>query len=118
LLDRSNLRDDTSYAEALARQFIAAEAFWDTDAGRAINRNSRQYIPWFDANGNFQIPDVLPGTYELEIAPTSLKKTAESGAQAFYPPKSLGKLVIPVVISDALPGSRIDLGRLVLRPGP
>jgi hypothetical protein len=111
---RGDFADQALYAEALAQHFITAQEFWETEAGRAVKRQTRLYVLRFDANGNFQIPDVLPGTYELEIAPTRADPTAAS-VGAVYPPTPLGKLVMPVVVPESSTGEKVDLGRLELR---
>ena len=108
---RETFESDAAYAEALAQQVLSSQTFWESDAGRTVKRLSRQYVLSFNADGKFTVPDVLPGTYELLIAPT--RATTNSTQKTREP---LGRLVTTVIVPESSNGGRIDLGRLELKP--
>jgi 5-hydroxyisourate hydrolase-like protein (transthyretin family)/thiol-disulfide isomerase/thioredoxin len=93
--------------------------FWNSPAGRVIERDQRTYVLLFETNGSFHIDDVPPGQYQLEIAPTDAE-------QDYYNYSRIGSLVRQVTIPEALSGKPyepFDLGTLQLairtrnRPG-
>jgi hypothetical protein len=112
---------NTSEEQAKRRQEFEKRQreFWDSSAGRALERNQRSYVLLFDTNGSFRVDDVPPGEYQLEIAPTDPD-------QEYYSYQRIGSLSRQVTIPDAPPGKpfeAFDLGIMQLairskaRPG-
>ena len=117
-LDRSKYPTREAFLEAQKVFADGYRAFWTSEEGRSLERSQRNYFAFCQADGSFELPDVLPGPYTLTIeAPESRNSVApSSGAGAGWSLLFSGE----VVVSEAGAGAEntpVDLGFCQLGTG-
>jgi len=98
-----------------------AVQYWQSAEGNRARRASHNFAVSVQRNGDFQVEDVPPGTYELSA---DLHEGDYPLAGVFYTGKTLGQLKQEVVIPPGIPSDGpFDLGTLAvpmmasLKPG-
>jgi RNA polymerase sigma factor (sigma-70 family) len=92
----------------------ASLAYWNSEAGRARQRDERQYGALLSPEGTFRVEDVPPGQYTLSVSLNKLPKLAEGNPPPFVPIAVL-ETEVTVAESDAGSGAGpVDLGTLTL----
>jgi hypothetical protein len=112
--DRKRFPSDEAFDVAQQRYYLRSREFWLSEMGQAEQRNSRTYVLRFDTNGSFEVPDVIPGRYELAIA-----MSASGPPENPFNRKIIGRVWTQVVVPNAKAGEEdapFDLGALELKP--
>ncbi len=92
----------------------AQRNFWNTDAGRAREREERTYVLLFDTNGTFHADNIPAGKYNLSLNVTDPE-------EEYYSGRAIGSTNLPVVVpaeNNAKLNAPLDIGvvELTIRP--
>ena len=89
-----------------------AQAFYSSPEWKELMKQRKYYAIAVGTDGSFSVDDVAPGTYSLDIS------ARKGGAQPWmHPPVAQGQTIVTVPDS-ANPLSPINIGEIVLKPGP
>jgi RNA polymerase sigma factor (sigma-70 family) len=97
-----------AFREAAKAYSETQRAFWNSDAGRAIDRSRRRYSTFCADDGSFSIPDVPSGAYELRIEiPERVRANLTD-----YDVKMAGQLHLPINVPETSGNEHpvLDLG--------
>jgi hypothetical protein len=113
----ATLRGSSAGAADPQSSLTRAKAFAATEEGRAYHRSRRVYVPRFNPDGTFTIPDVLPGTYRLRLAPTSPTKM-DSGASFRTPVATAEQEITVPALAENEADLPFEVGTVELKATP
>lgn len=109
--DMSNAKTDEERQRAWADHRQRQREFWDSEQGKAIDRQFRTYTLQFQTNGAFRLDSVPPGTYDLSIYLNEREEYPGGG----WSSRQIGSLSKEVIVPPASPGrpdEPLDLGAI------
>jgi len=114
----SNEERQKAFAEYSQKQ----RAFWSSAAGRARERESKDYVLVFAEDGSFRVDAVPPGSYTLNISPN---QSIDLSFQQRYglagvgrPIGNLRKEIVVPAAPEGKPDDPFDLGTLEVKLAP
>jgi len=109
--DISGVTTDEERQRIWAENRRRQREFWDSERGKAIDRQFRTYILQFQTNGAFRVDSVPPGTYDLSIY-LNEREEYEGGGWTTRQIGSLSKEVIVPPAPSGRPDEPFDLGAI------
>lgn len=114
--DFSRAKSEPERQKMVTESIIRQKIFWSSDKGRAAVRAQRTYALLFESNGVFHADNVLPGTYQLTVAPTELLYDRDGTER--YTNGLAGFASRKVVVRESKAGEPLDLGVIKLETRP